>query len=191
MRHLFLRAAAVIHHGGIVFQHAGKDFEIGNPPREGIGNRFEYVKRNRLGIGLVPARRLSVAGRRRVALHPLVLGRRGRVVDDEIHHPVGADVAQAGAENYREDFVLANGVVQRRDQVFFRDGSLFEKLFQQRVVALGYQFHQFFVLGLGFVFHVGGNLGFFALAVAAQFVGVSLHGDQIDHAAKILLFADG
>ena len=74
-----------------------------------------------------------------------------------------------------KDFVLANGVVQRRNQVFLGDGSLFEKFFHQGVVAFGHQFHQLFVLGLGFVFHVGRNLDFFALAVAAQFVGVGLH----------------
>ena len=90
-----------------------------------------------------------------------------------------------------KDFVFADGVVQRRDQVFFRDGSLFEKFFQQGVIAFGHQFHQFFVLGLGFVFHVGGNLDFFSLAVAAQFVGVGLQRHQIDHAAEVFLFADG
>ena len=191
MRQLLLRAAAEVHHRGIIFQDAGENFEIGNPPREGIGNRLEYIKRYRLRIGFVPPRRLSVARRGRIPLHPLVLRRRRRVVHDEIHHPVGADIAQARAENYRENLVLANGVVQRRDQVFLRDGSLFEELFQQRVVALGHQFHQLFVLGLGLVFHVGGNLGFFPLAVAAQFVGVGLHGDQIDHAAKVFLFPNG
>ena len=111
----------------------------------------------------------------RIALHPLVLRRRRRVVDNEVHHPVGANIAQPGSENYRENLVLANGVVQRRDQVFLGNGSLLEEFFHQRVVALGHQFHQLFVLRLGFVFHVGGNLGFFALAVPAQFVGVGLH----------------
>ena len=81
--------------------------------------------------------------------------------------------------------------MQRRNQVFFRDGSLFEKFFQQGVIAFGHQFHQFFVLGLGFVFHVGGNLDFFSLAVAAQFVAVGLQRDQIDYAAEVFLFADG
>ncbi len=81
--------------------------------------------------------------------------------------------------------------MQRWNQVFFGDGSLFEEFFQQRVVAFGYQFDEFFVLGLGFVFHVGGNLDFFAFAVAAQFVAVGLQRDQIDYAAKVFLFADG
>ena len=116
---------------------------------------------------------------------------RGRVIDDEIHDPVGADVAQAGAKDHGEDLVFANGVVQRRDQVFLRNGSLFEEFFEQGVVAFGHQFDQLFVLGLGLVFHVGRNLNFFSLAVAAQFVGVGLHGHQIDHAAEVLLFPDG
>ncbi len=175
VRQLFLRAAAEVQQRGVVLQHAGEDFEIGNASGEGIGNCLEDIERHRLGIGLVPLRRLAIARRCRVALHPLVLRRRGRVVDDEIHHPVGADVAQAGAEDHGEDFVFANGVVQRRNQVFFRNGSLLEKFFHQRVVAFGHQFHQLFVRGLGLVLHVGRNLDFFALAVAAHFVGVGLH----------------
>src|SRR3984893_5188171 len=124
------------------------------------------------GLTLIPIRRTR---RRWLALHPLVLRRRGRVVDDEIHDPIGADVAQTGAEDYGEDFVFANSIVQRRNQVFFRDGSLFEKFFQQGVIALGHQFHQLFVLGLDFIFHVGGNLGFLSLAVSTEFIGVGLH----------------
>ena len=44
---------------------------------------------------------------------------------------------------------------------------------------------------LGLVFHVGGNLSFFSLAVTAEFVGVRFHRHQIYDAAQVLLTADG
>src|SRR6202040_977069 len=95
---LFLRAAAKVQHRGIIFQDAGEDLEVGNPSGEGIGHRFKDIERYWLRIGLVPLWWFSITGRRWVALHPLMLRGRGRVVDDEIHDPVGTDVTQSGAE---------------------------------------------------------------------------------------------
>ena len=70
-----------------------------------------------------------------------MLGRCRRVVDYEIHHPVGADISQTRAEDYGEYLVLANGVMQRRDQILLRNGPLFEEFFEQSVIALSDQFH--------------------------------------------------
>ena len=90
---LLLRVASKVLYQGVVFQHAGENFEIRNPPREGIGNRLEDIERQRFGIGHLPLWRFAVA-RRSFSLHRLPLGRRGRVIDNEIHHPVGADVSE-------------------------------------------------------------------------------------------------
>src|SRR5580704_1261630 len=96
---------------------------------------------------------------------------RGRVVDDEVHHAVGADVAQTRPKDHREDLVLANGVVQRWNQVLDRDRPFLEELFHQLVVALGDQFDQLLMRFLGLIFQVGGDFGFLAFAIAAEFVG--------------------
>src|SRR5580693_10724621 len=116
-------------------------------------------------------RRLTISGGSRLSLHPFVLRRRGGVVHDEVHHPVGAYVAQTRPEDYREDLVLANGVMQGRNQILDWNSSLLEKLFHQLVVPFGDQLDQLLVRSLSLVFQVGGDLSFLALAVAAQFVG--------------------
>ena len=115
----------------------------------------------------------------------------GRVVDDEIHELVDADVAQAGGEEDGEKFVFANRFVQRRDQMLLGDGAGFEELFHQLVFAFGDQLDQLFVSFFGGGGHIGGNRAFLALAVSAHLVGVGLHADEIDNAAETLLAADG
>ncbi len=76
-------------------------------------------------------------------------------------------------------------------RVLDRDRPFLEELFHQLVVALGDQFDQLLVRFLGLVFQVSGDFGFLAFAIAAEFVGVSLHLDQVDHAVEILFLADG
>ena len=70
-----------------------------------------------------------------------------------------------------------------------------EVLFGERagfVFAFGDQLDQRLVAGLGVGREAGGNLGgSLAAAVAAGGVIVSLHGDEIDHAAKSLRAGDG
>ena len=90
------------------------------------------------------------------SLNGFALRGRGRVVHDEIHHPVGADVPQARAKDDRENAVLADGHVQRGNQVFFRDGSLLEEFFHQGIVALGDHLDQLFVRLLGAAFRLAG-----------------------------------
>ena len=80
--------------------------------------------------------------------------------------------------------------MQTTDDVLFRDRALVEKLFHQRIVAFGNQFDQTLVRGLGLFLHVGRNVADSGFAVAAHFVGVSLHPYQVDHAAETFLRAD-
>ena len=88
-------------------------------------------------------------------------------------------------------FIFADGFVQRGDQVFFGDGTGFEELFHQLVFALGDEFDKFFMSFFGLVGHVGRDGAFLTLTVAAHFVGVGFHADEIDDAAKTFLAADG
>ena len=81
--------------------------------------------------------------------------------------------------------------MQSGDDVLFVDGALLEELLHELVVALGHQFDQALVRGLGLFFHVGGNRADLRLAVAAHLVGVGVHLDQVDDAGKALLRAHG
>ena len=70
-------------------------------------------------------------------------------------------------------------------------GALLEEFFHVGVVAFGDHFHQGFVGGLRLVGVLGGDVAFFALAVAIGRVGEGVHADQIDDALELALGADG
>ncbi len=125
------------------------------------------------------------------AFTELALDRGRHVVDDEVEHLIGADVAQARSEEHRENFVFANGIVQAGDDVLLGDGALVEELFHQRVIALGYQLDQSLVRGLGLLGHVVRDRADLGLAVAAHLVGVGLHLHQVDDPSEALFGADG
>ena len=77
------------------------------------------------------------------------------------------------------------------DKMVFGNRPFLEKFFHQLIFALGHQFHQRLVGLLGFFRQLRWDGTLFALAAAAHLVGVGLHVDQINHAAKALLLADG
>ena len=186
----FQRRAAEVLQGGIIFQNSGENFEVGDASGEGVGNRLEDVEGNGLGVGLVALGSVAVTTGDRLSLHPLVFGGGGGVVDDEVHDAIGADIAQARTEDNGKNLVLADGVVQGGNQIFFAEGSGFEEFFHQLVVAFRDQLDQALVGGLCLLAQVGGNLCFFALAIAAHFVGVGLHADEIDYTGEALFGAD-
>ena len=138
---------------------------------------------------------LRVAGSPLLAVAAAFTGPRstavGHVVDEEVEYFVGPDVAETGSEQHGKYLVFANGVVQAGDDVLLGNRALVEELFHQRVVAFGDQFDQTLVRGLGFFLHVGRNVADLGFAVAAHFVGVSLHPHQVDDAAETLLRTDG
>ena len=114
----------------------------------------------------------------------------GRVVHDEVHQLVDADVAEAGGEEHGEKLVFADRFVQRWDQILFGNRSLLEEFFHQFVFALGDQLDQPLMSFLGNAGHVGGDRAFLALAISAHVVGVGLHADEINDASETLLSAD-
>jgi hypothetical protein len=166
--------------GRVIFQNAREHFEIRDAPSKRVRNRLEYIGGNGLRVGFMALGSISTPAS--FTLHPLVLRRRRSVVDDEIHHTVGANVPQSRAEDNGKNFVLTNSVVQRRNQVFFPERSSLEKLFHQLVIAFRHQFHEPFVRRQRLIFQIGRNLRFLPLAVASHLVGVSLHSHQVDHA---------
>ena len=74
---LFQRGAAEVLQGGVVFQNSGENFEVGDASGEGIGNGFENVKGDGLGVGLVALGSVAVAAGDRLLLAPTRV-RRGR-----------------------------------------------------------------------------------------------------------------
>src|SRR5215831_19911953 len=124
-------------------------------------------------------------------MHGGVFRGRGEIIDYKIQQVVSADVAQPGGKQHRENSVFLDGFMQGGNQVFFSDGAFIKELFHQLVFAFSDDLHQLFMGFFGGGFQFGGNGTFFALAVAAHFIRVSLHGDQIDHAFQAFLTADG
>src|SRR5271169_5117002 len=123
VRELFLDIAIVVLQRYVVLQHTGKNFEVGNAAGEGVGHSFEYKDGSGLIISTFTDRGVAVATHR-LAGDGVMLAGGGRVVHDEIHQLVDANVAQARGEEYGEEFVFANRFVQRRDQIFFGDRAL-------------------------------------------------------------------
>ena len=86
---------------------------------------------------------------------------------------------------HRENLVFADGVVQRRNQVFFAESFPSRRILPsarrrpRRPVPPASR-----APPAPASFMSAGISRLFALAVAAQFVGVGLHADQVDHAAS-------
>src|ERR1019366_7887266 len=77
--------------------------------------------------------------------------------------------------------------MQGGNQVLLGDRAFLEILFQQLVFALGHEFDQGFVAGLGVGGQAVGNLaGDFAASVSVGGVIESLHGHQVNHAVESL-----
>ena len=68
------------------------------------------------------------------------------------------DACVAGGEEHGEELVLANRLMQRRNQMFLGDGASFEEFFHEPVIALGDQLHQLLVRALRRVLQVGHEL---------------------------------
>ena len=95
------------------------------------------------------------------AVQGSVFGASRRVIDQEVHELVDADVSQPRSKQHRENLVFADRVMQRGNEMFFRNGAFFEELLHQLVVALGDQFHQLLVRFLGGRRQIGRDLAFF------------------------------
>src|SRR5712691_6588840 len=114
-------------------------------------------------------RGVSVSRRRGFALYPLMLGRRRRVVHDKVHYTVGSHVSQSRTKNDGKELVLSNRIVQRRNQVFFRNRTLLEEFLHQLVIAFSHQFNQLLVSLLHLRAHVGWDLHLFTFSIPSQF----------------------
>jgi len=70
---------------------------------------------------------------------------------------VEGHVGQAAGKEHGEDAVIADGLVERGDEVVFSDCAFLEILFHELVFAFGYQFDESLVAGFGFSNERGGN----------------------------------
>ena len=184
------RAAREILQRRVVLQHAGHHLEIADAPGEGIGQRLVHEDRYRLGVAGFPVYLTAFAADLGMADSDAAFGRIGKHIDQEIEQRAAADVVQRRGQHHRIDALGLKSFAQPFHQVLHRQRAFLEEFLHQRVVALGHHLHQRFVRHLGGFGEFRGNLFDFRLAVAVGRVHVRLHGDQVDHAAKIFLRAD-
>src|SRR3954453_3292776 len=105
---------------------------------------------------------MSVAAGFRRGVHSAVFTGVRRVVHQKVEQMVGADIAQSRSEEYGEDLIVADGLVQRRDQMLLRDRSRVEELFHQLIFALGNDLDEFLVRLLALLRDVVWDRAFFA-----------------------------
>ena len=180
-------ARARVHQVGVVLQHAGVHLEIGDASGERIGNGFENERRNRLGIGDLARHFLLAAFPGNLAPG----GRRRQVVGDEVQQQVGADVVQRTRREHREEALVHDGLAQAAGHLLGGERAFVEELLEQRVVAFGDHLDERIVRLLSRLGHGRGDFFFLSLAVAVGGVRVSLHGQQVHHAAEVALAAYG
>src|SRR5436305_9605337 len=106
MRELLLAAAGEVLKRGVISHDPGKYLEIRDPAGEGIVGSLKNISRCRLRIGDVTFGRMAVAGSIRRSIDSAVLSRCGTVINNKIQEMVGADVAQPGGKDYRENPVV-------------------------------------------------------------------------------------
>ena len=172
---------------GVVLNDAGIDAEEVDASGEGVGGGFEDVGGSQAAFGDGAMRFGAVDEGGDLA----ALGGIRHVVDDQVEDQVAADVEVGGGAHDGEDAHFANAGAHAVENVFHRQGALFEELFHVGIVAFGDHFHQGFVGGLRLVGVLGGDVAFLALTVAIGRVGEGAHANQVDDALEIALGADG
>src|SRR5437667_4797408 len=101
-----------------------------------------------------------------------------------------ADIVGGGDHQYRNNFFGDDCFAYTRDQVLNRNCAFAEEFLHQLIVAFGYKFDQFFVSFLCVFGKRGGNFFNLWLSIAIRSVEVSLHRNEIDHAAKSTFCSD-
>ena len=191
VRRAFRRSAGVVFQRGVVLDHAADHFEEGDATGERIGHGLEDHGGDGLGVVDLARGRVGI-GPGRDAGDGRALRSSGRVDLQEIEKMIEGHVGEAAGKEHGEDAIFADGFVKRGDEVIFGDGAFLEVLFHQLVFAFGNELDESFVAGLGVGRERRGNFrGGFAAAIAADGVGVGLHGDEIDYAVKALGVDDG
>src|SRR5437870_10816193 len=131
MRELLLAASGEILQCSVIFHDPGKHLEIGDPACKGIVRGLENISRCRLRIRDTALSSMAIAGRFRRSLDSAMLSRCRTIINNKVQQMVSTDVAQSRGKDYRKDFVVANGLMQCRNQVFFRNSAGVEELFHQ------------------------------------------------------------
>src|SRR4051812_28422607 len=134
---------------------------------------------------------MSVAAGFGRGVHRAMLAGVGSVVHEKIEQVIHADVAETGGEEHGEDLVVFDGLVQRGDEMLFRDGSSIEELFHQFVFAFSDDLDQLLVSFFALLGDVIGNGSFLTFAISAHLVGVGLHVHQVDDTLQTFFAADG
>src|ERR1017187_5349878 len=118
--------------------------------------------------------------------------RRGQVIDHRIEQWLDAFILESRSYHHRKQFQPNCGFAQRRLQFVRRNRFAFQKLVQNLVVILGNGFDQLRVKRLGLFLQVRGNVAYLVFgADRVIFPDDGLHGDQIDHAAKLVFLSYG
>src|ERR1700733_3846705 len=101
-----------------------------------------------------------------------------------------AHVLQAARVKHREDPVLVNSLMQRGDQVRFRNRSLLEELLHQFVLAFRDELDESLVSRLRIGENPLWNLPYLTMSISIRLVEKRLHRHQIHHAMKSMLIND-
>src|SRR6202035_4714000 len=112
VRELFLNIAVVILQRYVVLQHSGENLEVGNASGERVGQSLKDEGGRGLVVSTFAGHGLAITTDR-LPGDGVMLAGCGRVVDDEIHQFVNADVAEARGEEHGKQLVFANRFVQR------------------------------------------------------------------------------
>src|SRR5438552_7760641 len=168
MRELLLAASGEVLQSGVIFHDPGKHLEIGDPARKGVVGSLENISRRRFRILDTALSSMAIAGNLRRSLDSAMLSRRGTVINNKVQQMVSTNVAQSRGKDYGKDFVVANGLMQCRNQMLLRNSAGVEELFHQLILAFGNNLHQLFMGFFANRFNVAGNRAFFPLSIAAQ-----------------------
>ena len=130
----------------------------------------------------------SLLGPRVAALDGGGLGRRGKLLDEEVQQAAGRRCrAWRRPPSTGTRVPGADRLAEGGQHLLLLDAAVFEILGEEVVVRLGHRLHELLAPGLGVVHDVAGDIGLLDLAVHGE---ERLHGDEVDHALEARLRPD-
>ena len=195
--------ARKIHDRLVRLHHAANDLEERDPSRKRVRHRLVYIQRERLLITHFAHDDLVLNIHRSVSIavlahrlqnsvrgHWLPFRRRRRIHLQKIKKMISPHISQAAHVQHRKDPILANGLMQRANQVFLRNGPLAEELLHQFIFPLCHKLHQRLMRRLGIRLVGLGNRPHLTASIPIRLVQISLHGHQVHNSMEPVFIDD-